>query len=59
MTKQQIEKRFDVTLRRVMNPYMGGRRYYWSAIDNKTQKEVEAGETLDDVAEALRISRAM
>lgn len=24
MTKQQIEKRFDVTLRRVMNPYMGG-----------------------------------
>lgn len=58
MTKQQIEKRFDVTLHRVMNPYMGG-RYYWSAIDNKTQKEVEAGETLNDVAEALRISRAM
>lgn len=58
MTKQQIEKRFDVTLRRVMNPYMGG-RYYWSAIDNKTHKEAEAVETLNDVAEALRISRAM
>ena len=58
MTKQQIEKRFDVTLRRVMNPYMGG-RCYWSAIDNKTHKEVESGETLNDVAEALRISRAM
>ena len=58
MTKQQIEKRFDVTLRRVMNPYMGG-RYYWSAIDNKTHKEVESGEMLNDVAEALRISRAM
>ena len=58
MTKQKIEKRFDVTLRRVMNPYMGG-LYYWSAIDNKTHKEVDAGETLNDVAEALRISRAM
>ena len=58
MTKQQIEKRFDVTLRRVMNPYMRG-RYYWYAIDNKTHKEVESGETLNDVAEALRISRAM
>ena len=58
MTKQQIEKRFDVILRRVMNPYMGG-RYYWSAIDNKTHKEVESGKTLNDVAEALRISRAM
>ena len=58
MTKQQIEKRFDVTLCRVMNPYMGG-RYYWSSIDNKTHKEAEAGETLNDVAEALRISRAM
>ena len=58
MTKQQIEKRFDVTLHRVMNPYMEG-RYYWSAIDNKTHKEVESGETLNDVAEALRISRAM
>lgn len=58
MTKQQIEKRFNVTLRREMNPYMGG-RYYWTAIDNKTEKEVEAGATLNDVAEALRISRAM
>lgn len=58
MTKQQIEKRFNVTLRREMNQYMGG-RYYWSAIDNKTEKEVEAGGTLNDVAEALRISRAM
>lgn len=58
MTKQQIERRFDVILRREMNPYMGG-RYYWSAIDNKSNKEVEAGETLSDVAEALRISRAM
>ena len=58
MTKQQIEKRFDVTLRRVMNPYMRG-CYYWSAIDNKTHKEVESGETLNDVAEELRISRAM
>ena len=58
MTKQQIEKRFDVTLLRVMNPYMGG-RYYWSATDNKTGKEVGVGTTLNDVAEALRISRAM
>ena len=58
MTKQQIEKRFDVTLHREMNPYMGG-RYYWSARDNKTHKEVEYGATLNDVAEALRISRAM
>ena len=58
MTKQQIEKRFDVTLRRVMNSYMGG-RYYWSAIDNKTHKEAETGATLGDVEEALRISRAM
>lgn len=58
MTKQQIEKRFNVTLRREINPYTGG-RYYWSAIDNKTEKEVEVGGTLNDVAEALRISRAM
>ena len=58
MTKQQIEKHFDVTLCREKNPYMGG-RYYWSAIDNKTHKEVEYGTTLNDVAEALRISRAM
>lgn len=58
MTKQQIEKRFNVTLRRKRNPYMGG-RYYWSAIDNKTEREVEVGGTLNDVAEALRISRAM
>lgn len=58
MTKQQIEKRFNVTLQREMDPYMGG-RYYWSAIDNKTRKKVEAGTTLNDVAEALRISRAM
>ena len=58
MTKQQIEKRFNVTLRREIIPYMGG-RYYWSVIDNKTEKEVEAGGTLNDVAEALRISRAM
>ena len=58
MTKQQIEKHFNVTLRRKMNPYMGG-RYYWSVLDNKTGKEVEAGATLNDVAKALRISRAM
>ena len=58
MTKQQIEKHFDVTLHREMNPYMGG-RYYWSAIDNKTHREVETGNTLSDIADALRISRAM
>ena len=58
MTKRQIEKRFNVTLRRDMNPYMGG-RYYWSAIDNRTGKEVEVGATLSDVSEALRTSRAM
>lgn len=29
MTKQQIEKKYNVILRREMNPYMEG-RYFWS-----------------------------
>lgn len=55
MTKKQIEKCFDVTLQQ--NPYR--KRYYWIAIDNKTGKECGIGETLSDVLEDMRITRAM
>ena len=57
MTKQQIEKRFNVVLKREMNPYMEG-RYFWS-VKNPDGKEIERCETLNDVAETLRITRAM
>lgn len=55
MTKQQIEKIFNVTLQQ--NPYR--ERYYWIAIDNNTGKECGIGETLSDVSEDMRITRAM
>ena len=57
MTKKQIEKRYDVKLVREQNPYMGG-RYFWSVKD-KNEKEIERCKTLEDVAETLRIVRAM
>ena len=57
MTKQQIEKKYNVKLEREINPYMGG-RYFWSVKD-EAGKEIERCETLDDVAETLRIVRAM
>lgn len=40
-----------------MNSYMGG-RYFWSVKD-ESGKEIERCETLNDVAETLRIVRAM
>lgn len=55
MTKQQIEKIFNVTLQQ--NPYR--ERYYWIAIDNNTGKECGIGETFSDVSEDMRITRAM
>ena len=57
MTKQQIEKKYKVKLEREMNSYMGG-RYFWSVKD-EAGKEIERCETLNDVAEILRIVRAM
>lgn len=57
MTKQQIEKKYNVILRREMNPYMGG-RYFWS-VKGLDGKEIERCATLNDVAETLRITRAM
>lgn len=57
MTKQRIEKIFDVTLQQKFDTYRG--RYYWIAIDNRTGKECGIGETPSDVSEDMRITRAM
>lgn len=57
MTQKQIEKCFNVTLQQKFDPYR--ERYYWIAIDNKTGKECGIGETLSDVSEDMRITRAM
>ena len=57
MTKQQIEKKYKVKIEREMSPYMGG-RYFWSVKD-EDGREIERYETLNDVAETLRIVRAM
>ena len=57
MTKKQIEKRYNVKCVREQNPYMGG-RYFWSVKDEKGN-EIERFETLEEIAETLRIVRAM
>lgn len=57
MTKQQVEKRYNVKLIRELNPYMQG-RYFWSVKD-MSGKEIERCETINDCAETLRIRRAM
>lgn len=57
MTKNQIEKKYNVRLVRELNIYMQG-RYFWSVRD-MNGKEIERCKTLNDVAETLRIRRAM
>lgn len=57
MTRQQLEKKYNVKLERKLNPYMGG-RYYWSVM-NKDGKEIDRCATLGIVEEELQKSRAV
>ena len=57
MTKQQIEKKYNVKLERKQNPYMGG-RYYWSVM-NKDGKEIDRCATLGIAEEELQKSMAV
>ena len=52
MTKQQIEKKYKVKLKKEINSYMGG-RYFWSVKD-ESGKEINRCDTLTSVERVMQ-----